>query len=116
MSPDELTRYRPKSVAEEIAIEQVKNARGYGVEQQSLAAAKEITDRTEGKAPQTVNLNGNLANAETTRLIIEQAITALVGLSAAAGVALSQEKARSRIQELQRSTQPLQLNPGEGRR
>jgi hypothetical protein len=60
MAPDELKKYRPQSVAERIALEQVQNACGDGVEQQSLPAAREITDRTEGKAPQTVNLTGEI--------------------------------------------------------
>jgi hypothetical protein len=60
MTPDELKKYKPKSIAEQIAIEQVRNAGGAGGEQQSLQAAREIADRTEGKAPQTVSLNGDL--------------------------------------------------------
>src|SRR6185503_6059898 len=54
MSPEELKRYKPKSVAEEIAMRQAKDARGDLPLQPSLPAAREIADRTEGKAPQTV--------------------------------------------------------------
>lgn len=80
MTPAELTKYRPKSVAEEIAIEQAKNARGDSVEQQSLAAAKEIADRTEGKAPQTVNVTGDIQieSSESRREWAEKKLTELM--------------------------------------
>lgn len=80
MSPGELTKYKPKSVAEEIAIEQATTARGDGVEQQSLAAAREITDRTEGRAPQTVNVSGDIQieSSESRREWAEKKLTELM--------------------------------------
>jgi hypothetical protein len=80
MSPEELKKYKPKNVAEQIAIEQVRNAGGDGMEQLSLQAAKEITDRTEGKAPQTVNLSGDLQieNSESRRDWAERKLSELM--------------------------------------
>lgn len=57
-----------RTMAEEIAYSQVLNARNSHNEQASLACAKEITDRTEGKAPVTARVfsTENEAIAELT--------------------------------------------------
>jgi hypothetical protein len=66
MSPEEFKRFKPANIAEEIALEQVKNARKKAPHV-TLAAAKEITDRTEGRAPQRVVVDNT---SELERLII----------------------------------------------
>lgn len=53
------------------------------------------------------------ADADSLRIVVEEAVGALVGLCTSAGIALSQEEARSRIQELR--LKPLQLTAGENR-
>jgi hypothetical protein len=53
LGPEELQEYRPKNAAEAIALRQVISGI-YG--QDALPSAKEITDRTEGKAPQSLQL------------------------------------------------------------
>ena len=53
MPIDEFDAYEPKNVAEELAMRQIELAARGGVGD-SLAATREITDRTEGKAPRTV--------------------------------------------------------------
>ncbi len=80
MSPDELTKYRPKSVAEQIAKHQAQNAHGLSLTESSLSAAKEICDRTEGKAPQTVNVTGDIQieTSESRREWAEKKLTELM--------------------------------------
>jgi len=51
MTTTELAEFTPVTVAEEIALERIKAAKT------SLRDVQEITDRTEGKAPQTVNMS-----------------------------------------------------------
>ena len=50
----EFSGYEPASIAEQIAMEQIQRARGKRPEEDPLPAAKEITDRTEGRPPQAV--------------------------------------------------------------
>lgn len=55
MTPAELEEFKPETVAQEIALTRLKQAR----KGEGLNDAKEITDRTEGKAPQFIGLGGN---------------------------------------------------------
>jgi hypothetical protein len=50
MTSQELDDYVPETVAQEIALNRLKEAK------KSLNDVKEITDRTEGKAPQNIDL------------------------------------------------------------
>lgn len=67
MTPDEYNAFVPQTIAQKIAHERIKVA----VTTAGLNDAKEITDRTEGKAPQTVSMTNpdgslNPYNALTT--------------------------------------------------
>lgn len=53
MSREELKNYKPKTDFEEIALARLKAARNPN---RGLNDTKEITDRTEGKAPQSIDL------------------------------------------------------------
>lgn len=66
-SPEELIAFKPETVAEKIAMNRVKEA------YQNLNDVKEITDRTEGKAPQTIDLmnNGDSFEPVVVRIISE---------------------------------------------
>lgn len=61
MTPEELTKFKPKTVAQKIALQRVKNA----IKESGLPDTKEITDRTEGKAQQPIDMttNGESMNA-----------------------------------------------------
>lgn len=52
MTTDELDTFTPETVAQDIAFQRIKAAR----KEAGLNDAKEITDRTEGKAPQYIGL------------------------------------------------------------
>jgi hypothetical protein len=52
MSPEERKKFTPETTAQEIALKQVKEA----LNNNGLPSAKEITDRTEGKAPQSIDV------------------------------------------------------------
>lgn len=52
MEPAELDAFKPQTVAQEIAVARVKQAR----KDTGLLDTKEITDRTEGKAPQSIDV------------------------------------------------------------
>ena len=54
LSVDEFLAYKPTSIAEQIAIEQIQRARGKRPEVDPLPAVKEICDRTEGRATQRI--------------------------------------------------------------
>jgi hypothetical protein len=56
----ELEVYEPVNVAEAIALRQVKDALGKTKEVEALPAVKEITDRTEGKAPQRIEVSAEV--------------------------------------------------------
>ena len=55
---DEFEAYEPPTVADEIAKTRVQNARSKKA--QGLAEARELLDRTEGKAPQKVDVSGEI--------------------------------------------------------
>jgi len=57
LTPDEIETYAPVNVAEKIALTQVKNALADKEPLLALPSTKEITDRTEGKAPQRVEIS-----------------------------------------------------------
>ncbi len=56
---DEFSAYKPTSVAEQIAMEQIRRALGKRPDADPLPAAKEICDRTEGRAPQHIAVSDN---------------------------------------------------------
>jgi hypothetical protein len=62
LSPEELADYEPANVAEAIALKQIRNAMGSEEALIALPSAKEVTDRTEGKAPQRMELNANVVS------------------------------------------------------
>lgn len=53
LKPDELKDYEPTTVAQEIALARIKAARS---SDKGLNDTKEVTDRTEGKAPQSMDI------------------------------------------------------------
>lgn len=53
MTTTELEEFKPETVAQEIALTRIRAARN---EKFGLHDTKEITDRTEGKAPQSIDL------------------------------------------------------------
>jgi hypothetical protein len=87
MTAEELHEFKPQTAADAIAHRQVMTAI-YG--EKALAAAKEITDRTEGKARQTVDLD---QPSELERLII----WVRERVMSEAGIELSREEAIERI-------------------
>lgn len=52
MSPDEINEFNPETVAQKIALQRIKVA----ITDQGLNDTKEITDRTEGKAAQSIDM------------------------------------------------------------
>ena len=65
LSPDDILRYHARTTAEELALVQIKTAMAIGSPDSKLTklgrftlpAAKEIADRTEGKAKQRIDLD-----------------------------------------------------------
>ncbi len=55
MSPSEFDEYKPETVAQKIAYERLLNAQT----SEGLNDTKEVTDRTEGRAPQTIDMTSN---------------------------------------------------------
>lgn len=55
LKPDELEEYEPETVAQKIALQRIQNA----IKSDGLNDTKEITDRTEGKARQAVDVTSN---------------------------------------------------------
>ena len=53
LTPEELKEYEPKTVAQEIALARIKAAKNGD---KGLNDTKEVTDRTEGRAPQSVDI------------------------------------------------------------
>ncbi len=56
---NEFSVYKPSSIAEQIAMEQIQRARGKRPDADPLPAAKEICDRTEGRALQHIAVSDN---------------------------------------------------------
>lgn len=54
MTPEELVEFKPETVAQEIALARIRESKKAG----GLHDAKEVTDRTEGKAPQFIGIGG----------------------------------------------------------
>lgn len=52
LTPEELSAFKPETVAQEIALKRITAARTA----KGLNDTKEITDRTEGKAPQSLDV------------------------------------------------------------
>lgn len=52
LSPKDFADFEPETVAQEIALTRVKQAK----KEAGLMDAKEITDRTEGRAPQSIDV------------------------------------------------------------
>lgn len=67
MAPDELYTFKPKTVAQDIALARVRAARDARL---GLGDTKEITDRTEGKAAQAIDLTSS-DGSMTPQVIIE---------------------------------------------
>ena len=55
MPPEQFDAYVPETVAQQIAYKRLKAART----SEGLPDTKEITDRTEGKAPQSIDMTSN---------------------------------------------------------
>ena len=70
LSPEEFQAFKPKTTAEAIAYRQIYTAI-YGYD--ALPAAKEICDRTEGKARQAIDVS-NVTDIEKERAMFEAAI------------------------------------------
>ena len=68
MSEEEFAEYTPKTKAQRIAYNRIKDA------EDSLNDTKEITDRIEGKAPQSIDMtsNGESINTPVVRIIDER--------------------------------------------
>jgi hypothetical protein len=60
LSPDELVKFKPATVAEALALKQVNRALGSGDVQvrDSILATEKIADRTEGKATEHKEITG----------------------------------------------------------
>lgn len=69
MSEEEFNSYIPETMAQVTAYDMVKNAKANRTD-----IVKEITDRTEGKAPQSIDMttNGDSLNPPTVRIIDER--------------------------------------------
>ena len=68
MSEEEFAEYIPQTKAQRIAYNRIKDA------EDSLNDTKEITDRVEGKAPQSIDMtsNGESINTPVVRIIDER--------------------------------------------
>lgn len=55
MSPEQLYSFQPETVAQQIAHQRLMNA----MSSDGLNDTKEVTDRTEGKAPQSIDMTSN---------------------------------------------------------
>jgi hypothetical protein len=83
LSPAELAVFEPKTVADEIALARVQGAKG----KRGLAETVEITDRTEGKAPQTINVN-DVNELERLVIRVQERVLAQTGRELARDLAL----------------------------
>jgi hypothetical protein len=98
LSPAQLKKFKPSNVAEIVALEQVRTAirdakRGrYDAELKPadvLASAKEITDRTEGRAPQRVIVD-NTSELERLIIRVQERILAQTGIEITREAAVAQ--------------------------
>jgi hypothetical protein len=89
MSLEDFDKFKPVNVAEELALELVNQAQS-GKPAVTLAAIKEITDRTEGRAPMRVIVDGT---DELERLVIRVRERVLTQT----GVEITREMAVERI-------------------
>lgn len=55
MTPEEFDQFKPETVAQQIAVKRLKGART----SEGFYETKEITDRTEGKAAQSIDMTSN---------------------------------------------------------
>lgn len=78
MTPDELKKFKPVNVAEELALNQIKNAQT-GKPAATLRAVREVTDRTEGRAPQRVMVD-NTSELERLVIRVQERIFAQTGI------------------------------------
>ena len=53
LSPEEFSSFKPATIAQQIALQRIKTA----ITNVGLLDTKEITDRTEGKAPQKLDIS-----------------------------------------------------------
>lgn len=77
LTPEELKEFKPANTAEELALKQIRAAL-MGKPQATLNAVKEITDRTEGKARQPLELK-NTSEVEQLIIRVQQRILASTG-------------------------------------
>ena len=89
MSLEDFEAFKPSNAAEEIAYQQIKNAT-CGKPGDTLRAIKEITDRTEGRAPQRVIVDNT---NELERLVVRIQARVLSEL----GIELTREQAIERV-------------------
>ena len=89
LSAAELATFEPATVAESIALARIKAAQTI----KGLPDTAEITDRTEGKAPQTIQVTSNV---ESERIIIRVQERFL----ARTGIELSRSDAIERLREI----------------
>jgi hypothetical protein len=78
MSPEELENFQPANGAEILAWEQFNNARS-GKPADTLNATKEVTDRTEGRAPQKISVD-NTSELERLIIRVQERILAQTGI------------------------------------
>jgi hypothetical protein len=89
LTPEELDVFQPANGAEQIALKQINNARD-GKPHDTLAAVKEVTDRTEGRTRQTVHID-NTSDVEKLVIRIQERALAQLGLE------VSREEAIAKI-------------------
>lgn len=90
LDPTELADYQPATVAEDIALARIVAARG----KRGLADTAEITDRTEGKAPQRIE-HANVSDSERMIIRLQERFLARTGIE------LSREDAIARLTDLE---------------
>jgi hypothetical protein len=78
MTPEELENFKPANGAEILAWEQFNNARS-GKPSDTLNATKEVTDRTEGRAPQKINVD-NTSDLERLIIRLQERVRAETGI------------------------------------
>lgn len=66
LSPKDLATFKPETVAQEIALARIKAAKR---QDSGLPDTKEISDRTEGKAPQAIDLTSSDGSMTPTVII-----------------------------------------------